>query len=405
MRSRPFDEATFLRFFQTLDEHQARLCAAERALALGLGGITRLSRVTGLSAPTIRKGIRELRGLEPTPGPGRVRRPGGGRKQVGAREAGLAVTLQEVVEASTAGSPMDVLRWTSKSKAKLASALAARGHAVWPNTVGRLLRAQGYRLQANRTDKEGNSPSGRDAQIAYLNERARRFLARGQPVISVDTKKKALIGESKTPGRTWRPKGQPVRVQVHDFPSSATGKAIPYGVYDLGQNHGFVTIGASHDTPDFAVESIRLWWAAEGQAQYPAAEGLLVLADAGGSNSAQSRVWKVRLQALADYLGRPITVCHLPPGTSKWNKIEHRLFAYISVHWRGQPLVDYQTVVSLIGTTTTTTGLTVTARLDLDEYPTGVKVSDAELASLALQSHPTYPQWNYTLAPRPPQRT
>jgi hypothetical protein len=297
---------------------------------------------------------------------------------------------------------MDVLRWTSKSKAKLARALAARGHLISANTVGRLLRAQGYSLQANRKDKEGRSPPERDAQIAYVNEQARGFLDRGQPVISVDTKKKELIGEFKNSGRTWRPKGQPVRVQVHDFPSSASGKAIPYGVYDLGHNHGFVNIGTSHDTPDFAVESIRLWWAAEGQAHYPTADGLLVLADAGGSNSAQSRVWKVRLQALADRLGRAITVCHLPPGTSKWNQIEHRLFSYISVHWRGQPLVDYQTVVSLIGTTTTTAGLTVTARLDLDEYPTGVTVSDAELARLALQPHPARPQWNYTLSPRSP---
>ncbi len=381
-----------MRFFQTLDEHQARLCAAERALALGLGGITRLSHVTGLSAPTIRKGIRELRGLEPPPGSGRVRRPGGGRKRAEVRDQALMASLQEVVDACTAGSPMDVLRWTSKSKAKLASALVARGHAVSPNTVGRLLHDQGYSLQANRKDKDGHSPPEREAQIDYLNEQARLFLKRGQPVISVDTKKKELIGEFKNPGRTWRPKGQPVRVQVHDFPSAAIGKAIPYGVYDLGHNHGFVNIGTSHDTPDFAVESIRVWWDAEGEAQYPRADGLLVLADAGGSNSAQSRVWKVRLQALADRLQRPITVCHLPPGTSKWNKIEHRLFSYISVHWRGQPLVDYQTVVSLIGTTTTTTGLTVTARLDLDDYPTGVTVSDAELASLALHPHSTHPR-------------
>jgi transposase len=398
--SRPFDEATFLRFFQTLDEHQARLCAAERALALGLGGITRLSRVTGLSAPTIRKGIRELRGLEPPPGPNRVRRPGGGRKRAEERDQALVASLQEVVEASTAGSPMNVLRWTSKSKAKLANALAARGHAVSPNTVGRLLRELGYSLQANRKDKEGRSPPERDAQIVYLNEQARWFLERGQPVISVDTKKKELIGEFKNAGRTWRPKGHPVRVEVHDFPSAANGKAIPYGVYDLGHNHGFVNVGTSHDTPSFAAESIRLWWEDEGQSMYPTATELLLLADAGGSNSAQSRVWKVRLQELADRLGRAITVCHLPPGTSKWNRIEHRLFSYISVHWRGQPLVDYQTVVSLIGTTTTTTGLTVTAHLDVDEYPTGERVSDAELAGLILQPHATYPRWNYTLSPR-----
>ncbi len=405
MGSRPFDEARFLRFFQTLDEHQARLCVAERALTLGLGGITYLSRLTGLSRPSIRKGIRELRGLEPAIAPGRIRRPGGGRKRVEVRDPALVPTLQAVVEGSTAGSPMDVLRWTSKSKAKLARALAARGHRASPNTVGRLLRELGYSLQANRKDKEGLAPPERDAQLAYLNELAARFLARGQPVISVDAKKKELVGDFKNAGRTGRPKGQPVQVQVHDFPSTALGKAIPYGVYDLGHNHGFVNVGTSHDTPTFAVESLRLWWQAEAQAVYPAAAGLLVLADGGGSSSSQSRVWKVRLQRLADELGRPITVCHLPPGTSKWNKIEHRLFADISVHWRGQPLVDYQTVVSLIGTTTTTAGLTVTARLDVDEYPTGVTVSDAELASLALHPHATHPHWNHTLAPRPLPQT
>src|SRR5919201_2264271 len=248
----------FLRFFQTLDEHQARLCAAERALALGLGGTTYLSRLTGLSAPTIRKGIRELRGLEPPLPPGRIRRPGGGRKKVEVVDPTLVSTLEEVVEASTAGSPMDVLLWTSKSKAKLARALQARGHRASPNTVGRLLHALGYSLQANRKDKEASAPPEREHQIAYLNEQARVALEHGQPVISVDTKKKELVGHFKNSGRTWRPTGQPIQVQVHDFPSTAVGKAIPYGVYDLGNNPGFVNTGTSHDSPDFAVESIRL---------------------------------------------------------------------------------------------------------------------------------------------------
>jgi hypothetical protein len=384
MDAPPFDEAMFLRFFRTLDERQARLCAAERALALGRGGVARLARVTSLSRRTIGKGIAELRSLEAL-APGRVRRPGGGRKRV---------------EASTAGSPTDVLRWTSKSKAKLAAALAGRGHPVAPNTVGRLLRDLGYSLQANRKDKEGRSPPERDAQFRYLNDRARAYLNRGQPVISVDTKKKGLVGDFKNAGRTWRPKGRPARVQVHDFPSSATGKALPYGVYDLGHNRGFVNVGTSHDTPDFAAASIRLWWEQEGRERYPTADSLLVLADSGGSNGARSRVWKLRVQELADDLRRPITVCHLPPGTSKWNKIEHRLFAYISIHWRGQPLADCETVVGLIGTTTTTTGLTVTARLDLDEYPTGVSVPDAVMAQLALEPHTVHPHWNYTLTPR-----
>jgi hypothetical protein len=401
MRAPPFDEATFLRFFRTLDERQARLCAAERALALGWGGITRLARVTGLSRETVRKGIAELRGAAAL-APGRIRRPGGGRKKVEARAPAVLTTLQEVVEASTAGSPEDALRWTSKSKANLAGALAARGYPVAPNTVGRMLRDLGYSLQANRKDKEGRAPPERDAQFRYLNAQVRAFLDRGRPVLSVDTKKKELVGEFKNAGRIWRPKGDPVRVHVHDFPSQSRGKAIPYGVYDVGHNRGFVNVGTSHDTPDFAVESLRLWWEHEGRGRYPAADGLLICADSGGSNSTQSRVWKARLQALADRLRVPITVCHLPPGTSKWNRIEHRLFAYISIHWRGRPLVDYETVVSLIGATSTTAGLTVTARLDLQEYPTGVSVPDAVMAHLALQPHAVHPQWNYTLAPRTP---
>jgi hypothetical protein len=396
----PLDEETFLRFFRTLDERQARLCAAERALAIGRGGITLVSRVTGLSYPTIHKGIVELRTTAVTLATGRIRRIGGGRKKVEVVDPAVLPVLQEVVESSTAGSPMDVLRWTSKSKTNLAEALGQRGHRIAPNTVGRLLRDLGYSLQANRKDKEGRSPPERAAQVAYLNDQARAFLERRQPVISVDAKKKELVGEFKNAGRTWQPKAQPVRVQVHDFPSMSVGKAVPYGVYDVAQNRGFVNVGTSHDTPDFAVESIRVWWEHEGRARYPSADSLLVLADSGGSNSARSRLWKVRLQELADALHISITVCHLPPGTSKWNKIEHRLFAYISIHWRGRPLVDFETIVSLIGATSTCTGLKVTARLDVDSYPTGVKVPDAALSQLKLQPHATYPHWNYTLAPR-----
>jgi hypothetical protein len=401
MQAPPFDEQTFLRFFRTLDERQARLCAAERALALGWGGITRLARVTGLSRETVRKGIAELRAGAPLP-PGRVRRPGGGRKRVEAVDPGLLPALQAAVDDHTGGSPEDALKWTSKSKAALAAALAGRGHRVAPNTVGRLLRDLGYSLQANRKDKEGRAPAERDAQFRYLNAQVRAFLDRGQPGLSVDTKKKELVGAFKNAGRTWRPNGEPVRVHVHDFPSQAVGKAIPYGVYDVGHNRGFVNVGTSHDTPAFAVESLRLWWEHEGRTRYPATDGLLICADSGGSNSTQSRGWKARLQGLADQLRVPITVCHLPPGTSKWNKIEHRLFSYISIHWRGRPLVDYETVVSLIGATSTTTGLTVTARLDLDDYPTGVTVPDSVMAQLALHPHAVHPQWNYTLAPRSP---
>jgi hypothetical protein len=400
MKAPAFDEIPFLRFFGTLDERQARLCAAERALQLGRGGITHLARVTGLSRQTVRAGIAELRGV-PALAAGRIRRAGGGRKPVETADPALLAMLEALLAEHTAGSPMDALRWTSQSTTKLATALAARGHPVSPNTVGRLLRGLRYSLQANRKDKEGLSPPARNAQFEYLNAQSRAFLARGQPVVSVDTKKKELVGDFKNAGRTWRPVTQPRRVQVHDFPDPKQGKAVPYGVYDVGQNRGFVNVGTSHDTPHFAVESLRLWWEHEGRARYPAADSLLVFADGGGSNSSRSRVWKVRVQELADRLGLPITVGHLPPGTSKWNRIEHRLFAYISIHWRGQPLVDYETVVSLIGTTTTTAGLTVTARLDLTDYPTGVEVTDAELAALALTRHETNPQWNYTLSPRP----
>jgi hypothetical protein len=401
MQAPPFDEATFLRFFRTLDERQARLCAAERALALGWGGITRLARVTGLARETVRQGIAELRAGAAL-APGRVRRPGGGRKRVEAVDPGLLPALQAAVDDHTGGSPEDALKWTSEAKAKLAAAGAARGHRVSPNTVGRLRRDLGYSLQANRKDKEGRAPPERDAQFRYLNAQVRAFRDRGRPVLSVDTKKKELVGAFKNAGRTWRPKGEPVRVNVHDFPSQSRGKASPYGVYDVGQDRGFVNVGTSHDTPAFAVESLRLWWAHEGHARYPAADGVLICADSGGSNSTQSRGWKVRLQELADQLRVPITVCHLPPGTSTWHKIEHRLFSSISIHWRGRPLVDYETVVSLIGATSTTTGLTVTARLDLDDYPTGVTIPDAVMAHLNLHPHAVHPQWNYTLTPRAP---
>ncbi len=399
MKAPAFDEHTFLRYFGTLDERQARLCAAERALLLGRGGITHLARVTGLSRQTVRTGITELRGTSALT-VGRIRRPGGGRKPVEVADPAVLAELEALVEGHTAGSPMDAVRWTSQSTTKLATTLTAQGHPVSPNTVGRLLRGLRYSLQANRKDKEGLSPPARNAQFEYLNAQSRDFLARGQPVVSVDTKKKELVGDFKNAGRTWRPVKRPIRVQVHDFPDPKQGKAVPYGVYDVGTNRGFVNVGTSHDTPGFAVESLRLWWEHEGRQRYPTATGLLVFADGGGSNSAHSRVWKVRLQALADLLQLPITVGHLPPGTSKWNKIEHRLFAHISIHWRGQPLVDYDTIVSLIGTTSTTAGLTVTARLDLTTYPTGVAVTDAELAALALTRHVTNPQWNYTLAPR-----
>ncbi len=316
-----FDEERFGRFYATLNERQRRLCAAERALALGEGGSARLSRVTGLSATTVRKGIAELRDPRAVVlAPGRVRRAGGGRKAVEVVDPGLPAAREEVGAPPTAGDPRGALRWTSKALAALAGALGERGHRVSANTVGRLLRALDYSLQANRKDKEGLAPPERDAQVRYLDTQARAFLERGRPVISVDTKKKELVGDCKNGGRTRRPAGEPVRVRVHDFPSQAAGEAIPYGVYDVGGDRGFVNVGTGHDTPDFAVGRIRPWWAHEGGDRYPGADALPVCADGGGSNSARSRLWKLRLQELADALRLPITVCHPPPGTSTWNK-------------------------------------------------------------------------------------
>jgi hypothetical protein len=411
MKAPPFDDAPVLRFVGTLDERQARLCAAARALALGWGGITHLARVTGRSPETIRKGIAELRGAAPL-APGRVRRPGGGRKRVEVVDPAVVLALQTLVDDHTGGSPTDALTWPSKSKAQLANGLAAHRHHVAPHTVGRLLRDLGYRLQANRKDKEGRapprspprSPPERDAQFTSLNGQGRAFRERGQPVLSVATKKKEVVGPFKNGGRPWRPKGDPVPVNVHDVhdvPAPAVGTAIPYGVSDLGHHRGFGNVGTSHAPPDVAVESLRLWWEHEGHARSPAVDAVLLCAASGGSTSAQSRVWKARLQALADHLRVPITVGHLPPGTSTWNQIDPRLFSHISIHWRGRPLVDYETVVSLIGATSTTTGLTLTARLDLDQYPTGVSIPDAVMAQLALHPHAVHPRWNYTLTPRP----
>src|SRR5438093_671350 len=345
-----------------------------------------VARATGISTSTIARGLRELRGRVRVP-PGRVRRAGGGRKRTIDKDPTLLRDLEGLVEPTTSGAPDSPLRWTAKSTRTLAQTLQGMGHRISHQLVRELLSAAGYSLQANRKTREGPPHPDRDAQFRHITAQVRQFQAAGQPVISVDTKKKELVGDFKNAGRTWQPKGQPIRVQIHDFPSMSIGKAVPYGIYDVAQNRGFVNVGTSHDTPDFAVESIRLWWEQEGHARYSGADSLLVLADSGGSNSARSRLWKVRLQALADALQIPITVCHLPPGTSKWNKIEHRLFAYISIHWRRRAPVDFHTIVSLIGATSTTTGLTVSARLDLNTYPTGVTVPDAVMAHPALQPH------------------
>jgi transposase/DNA-binding phage protein len=393
-----------------LDERTWRLVAAAEARALGHGGMTVVAQVSGLARSTLGRGVVELGALDATDmvgvvgvetavGAGRVRRPGGGRKSLVAHDATLLADLETLVDPVTRGDPESPLRWTSKSRSKLALALRAQGHRVSGRTVGRLLRGLGYSLQAPRKTLEGTDHPDRDAQFEHINAQAQAFQERGQPVISVDAKKKELVGLFKNGGREWQPVGQPERVNVHDFPSQAEGRALPYGVYDLAQNTGWVSVGTDHDTATFAVETIRRWWQQMGTPTYPGATDLLITADGGGSNSSRSRLWKVALQQLADDTGLRVQVCHFPPGTSKWNKIEHRLFAHITENWRGRPLVSQAVVVNLIGSTTTTTGLAVRAALDPAHYPTKQKVSDAELNRVQLQRADFHGEWNYAIHP------
>jgi Rhodopirellula transposase DDE domain len=387
----------FATLFPHLNEKQRRLCAAAEARALGHGGIARVARAAGLSRPTIYQGLRDLAG-EPTPG--RVRRPGGGRPSVQDRAPGLQAALDALIEPDTRGDPESPLRWTCKSTRQLAAALTAQGHPVSHSTVADLLRAAEYSLQAPSKTLEGSGHPDRDAQFRYIAEQTTTFQAAGRPVISVDTKKKELVGAFKNGGREWQPKGEPELVNVHDFPDPAVGKAIPYGVYDVTHNTGWVTVGQDHDTAGFAVATIGRWWEAVGQPTYPQATHLLICADGGGSNGSRTRLWKAELQRFATATGVGVTVCHLPPGTSKWNKIEHRLFAHISLNWRGRPLVSHEVAVHLIGSTTTRTGLRVRAERDTNPYPTKVKVSDAEMAALHLAPHPFHGEWNYTIHPQ-----
>jgi transposase len=382
-----------------LNERQRRLFLAAEARALGHGGVAQVARAAGVSRPTIQQGLRELAGsVAPTE---RVRRVGGGRKPLAERNPALLTDLEALVDPDTRGDPMSPLRWTCKSTRQLADALQERGHRVGYRTVAALLDQAGYSLQAAAKTLEGNQHPDRAAQFRYLNDQVKAFLAAGQPAVSVDAKKKELVGAFKNGGREWQPQGQPEQVNVHDFPDKQVGKAIPYGVYDVGRNAGWVTVGRDHDTATFAVASLRRWWQAVGMDAYPGAERLLICADGGGSNGYRVRLWKVELQQFADATGLTVTVCHLPPGTSKWNKIEHRLFAHISMNWRGRPLISHEVVVDLIGATTTTTGLRVQAELDPGAYPTKVKVSDDELATVHLTPHPFHGEWNYTVTPRP----
>ena len=389
-----------------LDERGRRRFAAAEALAAGRGGVTAVARITGLARSTIGRGLSELRG-EAAPGaaPDRIRRQGGGRKPLVVTDPTVVADLEELVEPATRGDPMAPLLWTAKSLRTLASGLGALGHRICHNVVGDLLREMGYSLQANRKTREGTNHPDRDAQFGYINDRVKQALAEGEPAISVDTKKKELVGDFKNGGREYRPKGQPEPVRVHDFVIPELGRAAPYGVYDIAGNAGWVSVGIDHDTASFAVNTIRRWWQAMGRARYPQATRLLITADCGGSNGARVRLWKRELQALANELGIAITVCHLPPGTSKWNKIEHRLFSFITQNWRARPLVSYQTIVQLIAATTTDTGLKVQCEIDTNPYPAGVKVTDAEMHSINLQRHDFHGDWNYTITPQGPIRS
>lgn len=385
-----------------LDERRRRQWAATEARDLGWGGVSAVARATGLSRTTIIVGRGELalparqRAVEAL----RVRHPGGGRRPLAETDPGLMAALEALVEPTARGDPESPLRWTCKSIRRLADELTKENHPVGAVTAAKLLRQAGYSLQANSKTREGASHPDRNAQFEYINDRVRRFLHRGQPAISVDTKKKELVGDFKNAGREWRPRGTPEEVRVHDFLIKTLGKAIPYGVYDMLNDQGWVNVGIDHDTAQFAANSIRRWWSEMGQRRFPRAKDLLITADGGGSNSHRSRLWKVSLQELADDLGLKLFVCHFPPGTSKWNKIEHRLFSFITHNWRGRPLTSHQTIVNLIASTTTRTGLIVKAALDTNHYETKIKVPDEQLARLRLKRHEFHGDWNYTIAPR-----
>jgi hypothetical protein len=385
-----------------MDERRRRQWAAAEARELGWGGVSLVAHATGLSRPTIMVGLRELD--QPIPQRAaqaeRVRRPGGGRRPLSQTTPALLLALEALVEPVTRGDPESPLRWTCKSTRRLAEELTRQGYRVGARTVASLLHEAGYSLQANRKTREGLAHPDRNAQFEYINASVARSLIRNQPAISVDTKKKELVGDFKNGGREWRPRGEPEEVRVHDFLDKILGKAIPYGVYDMINDQGWVSVGIDHDTAQFATNSIRRWWGEMGQDRFPKAKELLITADGGGSNGHRTRLWKVSLQVLADELGLTLHVCHFPPGTSKWNKIEHRLFSFITQNWRGKPLVSHQAIVSLIASTTTRTGLTVKAALDTNHYDTEIKVSDDELARLQLQRHEFHGDWNYTISPR-----
>jgi hypothetical protein len=393
----------FLVLNSVLDERSRRLWAACEAKALGWGGIAVVSQATGLSRTTISTGLRECvqqaEAAEVVSG-SRVRRRGGGRKRLTRDDPQLVRDLEWLVDPATRGDPQSPLRWTCKSTRALASELQALGHVVSARTVAHLLHELHYSLQVNRKTREGADHPDRDAQFGHINERTKTFQAHRQPVVSVDTKKKERVGDFKNAGQEWQPQGQPESVRVYDFLDKKLGKAIPYGVYDVTTNTGWVTVGTDHDTAEFAVETVRHWWQQMGVVTYPQASELLIIADGGGSNGSRLRLWKTQLQRLADETQLRISVCHLPPGTSKWNKIEHRMFAYITQNWRGRPLVSHEVIVNLIGNTTTQTGLHIHAELDTRHYPTGKRITKQELSEVQIERDFFHGEWNYTIVPR-----
>jgi len=389
----------WLKVWSSANEVQKRQIAAVKALELGWGGITTVETLTGMSHTTIRKGIQELQNVDEIKRK-RIRRIGGGRKKIEIKDQKVIEDLEKIMDKNTAGDPMSLLKWTNKSTYKISEELKELGYDICPNTVGRLLKEQDYSLQANVKTIEGSSSPERDEQFKYINKQVKKFIKLGEPVISVDTKKRERVGNFKNNGRTWEKKGLPKEVNVYDFPSLGIGIAILYGVYDVFRNNGFVNVGISYDTSEFAVESIRQWWNLMGKIHYPDLKGLLICADGGGSNGSRRRSWKFFLQELADDMEIPISICHLPPGTSKWNKIEHRLFSFISMNWKGKPLVNYETIINLISSTTTKAGLTVVARLDDREYEKGRKITEGNMSKINLKLHSLHPKWNYSIYPK-----
>jgi len=387
----------FRRLLPHLDERGRRLYLASEAEALGRGGITRVCSASGYAQATIQRGLKEL-GELPLP-PDTVRRGGAGRKRIREDEPSLVEALHELVDGATRGDPMNPLRYTSKSTTKLAEELNKLGHTVSADTVGRILREEGFSLQANVKTREGKQHPDRDKQFKYINRQVKKHQKVGNPVLSVDGKKKELVGNFKNGGREWHPKRQAPKVNVHDFQDKELGKAIPYGIYDVNRNEGWVNVGCDHDTAAFAVETIRSWWNSIGHTAYPDADEILICADGGGSNGYRLRLWKLELARFAEETGLTVHVCHLPPGTSKWNKIEHRLFSHISMNWRGVPLTSHEVILNLIGSTTTKSGLKVHAMLDEAEYPTKIRVTDAEMETIPLKRHRFHGEWNYTVDP------